>query len=508
MMSLQVDIKNRLTREEEELFSILKEVGKKMPSTTIRVVGGWVRDKLLGISSDDIDIMLDNISGEVFARHVTKFLKVRGPHLIKENPEKSKHIQTAKAYIPLSTGKIQEVDFAIARSEVYTATSRIPDIKPATAQEDAMRRDLTINSLFYNLNKDEVEDFTGKGIHDVRTSTIRTPMNPLKTFMDDPLRIFRTIRFAAQYKGKISNETYRAMSFPSIRDKINQKISKERIGTEISKMLKNPHPLRAIKLLKDTGLWNDIVVEALKGTCYEGKMASFDMDQNTPYHHYTLWQHTVRVIKNIMHIYEEADAAKRAVMILAALVHDLGKLYSGIQAASMAHPGTFTYYNHQEASADIALHILRYLKMGPYIKQVAGLAIYHMRPRQLLKKRGSDAPSLRRFIRQMKEHSLDWQDVFNLARADACSKTERIDKAEVQQYKSLEKRLRLLEEETITVPVLNGNEVMNILHIEPGPWMSTIMEFLKELRDKNPRITKKEAATLLKEKYLNSLSKL
>jgi len=501
-MSLNTTIKNRLSREEKELFSILKEVGRiKTPSTAIRVVGGWVRDKLLGIYSEDIDIMLDNISGEEFAHLVTKFLKVKGPHVIKKNPEKSKHIQTAKAYIRLSTGKVREVDFAVARAEIYKADSRIPEIKPATAEEDAMRRDLTINSLFYNLNRDEVEDFTGKGINDLLTNTIRTPSNPLKTFTDDPLRIFRAIRFAAKYNGKIVDETYETMMAPSLRDEIKQKISKERIGAEISKMLKNPYPMYAIRLLKDTGLLNDIIVEALKGTCYEGRMAPLDMDQQTIYHQYTLWEHTMKVVKCIIEKYKGAEKEKIMTMILAALMHDMGKLYSDIQATSITRPDNLTYYGHQKESAKIAKHILRFLKMGPYIEQVTGLATYHMRPYQFTKKVGNSPKSMRRFIRQMRERSLDWKDVFNLAVADTFSKTETIDGDVARQYKAAENKLKLLDEETTIKPVLNGNEVMQVLKIKPGPRMTEIMEFIKELRDENPEITKKQASEILKRKY-------
>ena len=210
-MTINTNISSSLTNDEREVFTILNNVvNKSTSSTTVRAVGGWVRDKVLGIPSDDIDIMVDNMSGEKFARLVTKYLDIKDPHVIVENPEKSKHVETSKTYIPLSSGKTQEIDFARARSEVYPPGSRIPDIQPATAPEDAMRRDLTINSLFYNINTGEIEDFTGKGIKDLVTMTIRTPENPAKTFSDDPLRIFRTIRFAAKYDGQIDPETYAA----------------------------------------------------------------------------------------------------------------------------------------------------------------------------------------------------------------------------------------------------------------------------------------------------------
>ena len=149
---IDTNIQSSFTSDEKDLFDTINSViEQESPSTNAFVAGGWVRDKLLGKSSNDIDIMVDNMTGEQFANLVTTQLGVKGPHVIQENPEKSKHITTAKAFIPLPSGNVQEVDFAQARQEVYRGNSRIPDIQPATPQEDASRRDLTINSIFYHI---------------------------------------------------------------------------------------------------------------------------------------------------------------------------------------------------------------------------------------------------------------------------------------------------------------------------------------------------------------------
>ena len=513
-MQVDTNIQNNLTKDEKELFSIIKRVIEKYtPSTQAFVAGGWTRDKLLGIPSDDIDIMLSNISGEDFAKLVTKYLKINDPHIIRENPEKSKHITTARAYIPLSSGKAIEVDFAQARSEIYHEDSRIPDLKPATPQEDAHRRDLTINSIFYSINDNKIVDYTGEGIKDLVTMTIRTPEDPLKTFKDDPLRIFRTIRFAAKYGGTIDPDTYKAMQDPSLRNEINQKVSKERIGTEITKMLKNPNPIIAIQLLKDTGLWQDIVTEALRGSPYEGKMAELNMEQQNIHHRLNVWGHTMEVAKHIMEQYDEADPEKRVTMILDALMHDIGKLYTDIQAPSKTVPGAISYHGHEKESQEIANHILRYLKMEPYIQQVAGLVQYHMRPHKFTEEGVGGIRAMRRFIRQMGEASLNWIDIFNLAVADAYSKDVIVDPQVIRQYQDLETKLQEallsmgpIKEGPEAKPILNGNEVMQILNIKPGPHMTEIMEFVKELKDENPNITKEEAAEKLKEKYQNGFS--
>ncbi len=502
---MEINTNIQLTPSEKEIFSILNNVvEKKSPNTTLRAVGGWVRDKLINTPSNDIDIMVDNMSGEEFAHLVTDYLGSKDPHIIKENPSKSKHVETAKAYIPLSNGSTQEIDFARARKEVYTDDSRIPKIEPATPQEDAMRRDLTINSMFYNLSTNKIEDLTGKGLSDMVTNTIRTPLNPLKTFSDDPLRIWRVIRFTAKYNGKIDPETLNAMKDPSLRNQIKQKISKERIGQEFTKILKNPNPQIAINLLKDTGLLQDIISDALMGTKYEGKMKELDMVQNNPWHELTVWGHTMQVVKHILEKYAETEDETKITIILAALMHDLGKLFVDIQAESISHPGSTSYHGHEKESKEITEHILSYLKMEPFIKQVSGLVRYHMQPHQL--NEDNNINSIRRFIRRMGEASLNWLDVFNISAADAISKSETIDTEVVQKYKDFENRLQeaflsLKPIKNKIQPILNGNEIMQILNIKPGTWMSEITEFVKEMKDKNPDITKEEAKELLISKY-------
>ena len=511
-MEIDLNIQNKFTEDEKELFSILRDVVYKYtPSTSIYLVGGFVRDLLMGKQSNDVDVMLSNISGEDFAKLVTKYMGIKEAHTIQGNPEKSKNITTSKAYIPLSSGKIQEVDFAQARSEVYRGDSRIPDIKPATPQEDAYRRDLTINSLMFDLKTNKIEDFTGNGIKDLLTMTIRTPEEPLKTFMDDPLRILRCARFAAKYNGKIDSETYQAMSNPILRDEIKKKVSKERMGAEIEKMLKNPNSEVAIGLLYNTGLMQDIIDESLRGTKYEGKMSPLNMPQNNLHHKLNLWEHSMQVVKNLLDMYPQMESEKKIVMVLAAIMHDLGKLYSEIQAESKTHPGSTSYHGHEDESGEIVSHILKYLKLEPLISSVSKLTQAHMRPHQFTEQEGGGIKALRKFIRQCGENSLNWLDVLNLATADALAKDINIDPLIISKYQDLEQRL---QEALVSLsptpdkpelkPILNGNEIMKTLNIKAGPHMKEMMEFVKELKDDNPNISKEEATQKLKEKFQNN----
>ena len=516
MPNVDANIHNTLTSDEKEVFSVIKNVIEKYtPSTEAFVAGGWVRDKLLGIPSNDIDIVLSNLSGEDFAHMLARELGLKNPHVIRSNPEKSKHVETAKMYVPLSSGTEQELDFARARSEVYNNESRVPtEIKPATPQEDASRRDLTINAIFYDISNNKVVDFTGQGIKDLISGTIRTPGNPLDRFFEDPLRVIRTIRFAAKYNGKIDPETYKAMMDPDIREKIvkmnvPKALAKERIGDEIVKILKNPNSDYALQLLKDTGIWQDIITQALTGTKYEGHMETLEMEQNNPHHLLTLWQHTMQVAKNLMANMPDLPEEKRVIMLLSTIMHDIGKLFKDIHTDSKSYPGRTSYIGHEMESREISEHIMRYLHMeSNMMKQVGLLARHHMRPHRFVEGPGGGGKAMRKFIREMGEKGLNWVDVFNIALADAQSKGMDIDPELTQKYRELESQLNEAmismqatpDKSTIT-PILNGHEIMQVLNIKPGAWMSELTEFVKDLMDENPDITKEEASQKLLERY-------
>jgi tRNA nucleotidyltransferase/poly(A) polymerase len=144
------------------------------------------------------------------------------------------------------------VDFVHLRSEAYTEDSRVPDAQFAPPAEDAMRRDMTINALFYNLHTREVEDFTGRGLDDLASGLVRTPLEPLQTFLDDPLRVLRVIRFACEFGFALDpaiDETVR--NNPAIRDAMARKVSRERVGIEVKKMLAGADPARALSLLAE-----------------------------------------------------------------------------------------------------------------------------------------------------------------------------------------------------------------------------------------------------------------
>jgi tRNA nucleotidyltransferase (CCA-adding enzyme) len=508
--------KIELNSDEKELFDILKKIISKVsPGTTLRVAGGWVRDKLLGKESDDIDFMVDNASGEKIARLIAKELNIAGPHVVEANPDASKHLETAGMKIPLSNGTVFDLDFAMARQEIYD-DSRIPEILPATPQEDAFRRDLTINSLFYNIMNDELEDFTGKGLNDLRNKTIRTPESPFKTFKDDPLRIFRTIRFVARYNGEIDPQTLVAMKNPQLISEIQNKVSKERIEQELSKTLKGPNPTVALKLLKETGIFQSIVNEAIKGSEFEGQMAPLDMNQNNPHHELTVWDHTIKVVENILDFYPNTDPEKRSVMILTALMHDMGKLYYKIHQEKEDRT---SYGGHEKASGKLAELILKYLKFNnKTVEQVSKLANHHMRIHMMDRDKNLEPEQkrlawMRKFIRKMLEDNVDAMDIMNHSIADSYSKsTKPVCDDIVEKYHLMKQQLiKSMEDSNVDqnqkkfTPVLNGREIMEILNISPGKMIGQALERVKDLMDENPSISKEEAAKIIKKEFLSKL---
>ena len=246
----------KLTKTEVKLKQLLLDASEYIgvleggQSPELRITGGWVRDKLLGVTSHDIDIGINSMTGFKFATLLKQYLEqpetqTIHPQIalgslakIEANPEKSKHLETVATQIMGF-----DVDLVNLRKETYSENSRNPTMVFGSPEEDAFRRDATINALFYNLQNAEVEDFTGRGLADMRNRIIKTPLAPFQTFQDDPLRILRCIRFASRLGYEIASEDVSAMKEESIKTALRLKISRERVGVEVSKMLNSIVPI-------------------------------------------------------------------------------------------------------------------------------------------------------------------------------------------------------------------------------------------------------------------------
>lgn len=287
-----------LTDDESNLFELLSQVTDEREITsTLRVAGGWVRDKLLSTPAFshsqtgerltskfqkpavqasmgrqgtklmfanededehqpvDIDIALDDMLGREFADHLNDYLQGHGRETVSvgvvlKNPEKSKHLETAT----MKVGSFW-IDFVNLRAEEYTQDSRIPDLmRIGSPAEDAFRRDLTINALFYNINTGQVEDWTGRGFDDLKRGIVATPLPPLTTLLDDPLRVLRSVRFAARLRFTMDDDLVKAATDERVRGALAQKVSRERVGGEVDLMLRSPDPVGAMRLLINLNL--------------------------------------------------------------------------------------------------------------------------------------------------------------------------------------------------------------------------------------------------------------
>ncbi|KAG2837311.1 hypothetical protein PC129_g3934 [Phytophthora cactorum] len=255
----------KLMPAEKQLFAFLLDVVAQPAAdgAVLRVAGGWVRDKLLGRDSDDVDIVLDSMTGRAFADLVNAYEMAQGRTaravgVIKANPDQSKHLETATMQIGESMGW---VDFVNLRSETYASEdNRIPTVEIGTPQQDAERRDFTINSLFYNLATKQVEDYTGRGIEDLKNGRLRTPLEPRVTFLDDPLRVLRAVRFGSRFNCTLEDDLRAAAQLEEVRVALIRKVSRERVGKELSGMLTGSaaHPERALRLLHDLHLCESV----------------------------------------------------------------------------------------------------------------------------------------------------------------------------------------------------------------------------------------------------------
>ncbi|KAL0063243.1 CCA tRNA nucleotidyltransferase, mitochondrial [Marasmius tenuissimus] len=219
-----------LTETEEKICELLDQCTEHLRKTKgihteCRIAGGWVRDKLLGSQSNDIDVALTDIMGYAFAEHLAEFAQAEGMTVgsigkIAQNPDQSKHLETATFRI-----LDRDIDLVNLRSEEYASASRIP---------------------------------TGVGLDDLKNAVVRTPLSPKETFIDDPLRVLRCIRFASRFGFDIVPEIVAAVQDPEIKEALVSKVARERAGEELSKMVKGRDPLRSIQLITSLGLYSSI----------------------------------------------------------------------------------------------------------------------------------------------------------------------------------------------------------------------------------------------------------
>lgn len=451
--------------QSNDLLDQIREVTKNTEfQGRLYLAGGYVRDKLLGRDSKDIDFLVTGgpSSGLEAAEFIARQL---GVFRAGSNPVIFPTYYTAKLTIPTESGS-QEVEFVAPRRETYTPGSRKPSVSSGTLEDDVTRRDFTINSLLENLHTGEILDVTGRGLKDLQTGVLNTTGDPGVIFGEDPLRILRAVRFAIKYQLKMPLYVIKAIKAHA--ESLNN-ISMERINSEISKILVLNQPSRAWELFRITGILKVILPE----------LQSLVRLRQNAHHHRDAFGHTLDVL----------DASSpELVRRLAALFHDIGKASTRTEKN-----GKIQFIGHDKIGADIARTALIRLKYPrAVINRVHALVANHMD----LKSAGPHATALkdstlRAFIYRV-GHNLE--DILDLIHADNLSHAE--GSAMPDQIKEIRKRLQGLDVNQIlhTQSVLNGDEI-RALGAE-GALIGKIKDRILDKTVRNPNFSRQEALNL------------
>jgi poly(A) polymerase len=403
------------------------------------LVGGAVRDELLGREhSNDFDIVLEGSSGEL-----ARLLFEKGASSIA--PVTYERFGTAMVQVEGAS-----IEIVTARRESYDESSRKPDVEPATLEEDARRRDFTVNTLMRNLHTQELRDPLGVGLSDLKDSVLRTPLDPKATFYDDPLRMLRAVRFRWQLGFEAAPDLYPGITMEKERLKI---ISMERIRDEFVKMLLLPEGDKALADLMDLGL---IEIFAPELADVAG------VDQGT-YHHLDVWEHSLLVVRNV----RMPDLTLK----LAALLHDVGKPPTRF----VDDEGNIRFFGHETVGADMTRVLLKRMKFSnDQIEPVALLVRNHMR----LGSSPTFSPSAaRRVIRDMGDHV---DRLLDLVEADANALKRGVRVLDLAPIRArIEEVSKATPRAELESP-LSGAEIMELLGLEPGAEVGRVKQMLVE----------------------------
>ncbi|MDQ2862400.1 MAG: CCA tRNA nucleotidyltransferase [Bacteroidota bacterium] len=456
---------------EEEIF-IFKTIAKSAEELNMPayIIGGFVRDKILGRSTKDADIVCLgdgialakktaqhlNLSSQVnvfktFGTAQIKVDKLSSPKFGRTNSEKSTFI-----YEPAF-----DIEFVGARKESYDHNSRKPEVEPGTLDEDRMRRDFTINTIAISLNKDDFGKLLDplNGIADIENKIIKTPLSPGETFSDDPLRMMRAIRFASQLFFNIRPETFEAIKVNAYRIKI---VSGERIADELNKIILTEKPSIGFDLLYKSGLLKIIFPQmvALAGAEYiDGKG------------HKDNFYHTLQVLDNI------APNTDDLWLRWAAVLHDIAK-----PATKRFEEGHgWTFHGHEVVGGRMVPKIFAQLKLpqNEKMKFVKKIVELHLRPISLTKENITDS-AIRRLLFDAGD---DIDDLMTLCNADITSKNKQKVQRFLSNFDMVSQRLKEVEE-TDKIrnwqPPITGEIIMKEFGLPPSRIVGDIKNAVRE----------------------------
>jgi len=431
----------------EQIFKMIGESADSL-SMEVYVIGGYVRDRFLNKESHDIDFVVLG-DAPIFARHLADQWGVENIVIYET---------FGTAMIPYH-GYILE--FVTARAESYQEDSRNPVVEKSDLKTDVMRRDFTVNTLAFGLNKNNFGQLVDllDGKKDLENKILKTPLDPIQTFFDDPLRIMRVIRFSAQLGFEIDPAVYQAIF--QVVDRL-QIISVERISEEFFKIMESPKPSLGLDLLKKTGILKVILPELdqLDIQDYEGHGSQ----------HKDVWQHTLKVLDRVSE--ESSDLAVR----LSALFHDIGKFVTREYREGKG----WTFYNHEFVGSKMIPSIFIRMRWPKDLgKKVKKLVYLHMRPIALTEEQVTDS-AVRRLIVKADE---DLDDLMLLTRSDLTSANPKRVAEKQEKFQFVLRRLAEVREKdqlrAFQSPV-RGDEIMTLAKLEPGKQVGHYKHLIEE----------------------------
>ncbi|MFH8793947.1 CCA tRNA nucleotidyltransferase [Streptomyces sp. NPDC017941] len=440
---------------------------------SLALVGGSVRDALLGRLGNDLDFTTDARPEDV--------LKIVRPwaDTVWEVGIAFGTVGCQKEALVDGAEQSFQVEVTTYRSEAYDRTSRKPEVSYGDSiEQDLVRRDFTVNAMAVALPEKVFIDPHG-GLGDLSERALRTPSTPEESFSDDPLRMMRAARFAAQLDFEVAPEVVAAMKAMSGRIEI---VSAERVRDELNKLILSAHPAKGLALLVDTGLADHVLPE----------LPALRLERDEHHRHKDVYDHTLIVLEQAMALETEGpDLTLR----LAALLHDIGKP----RTRRFEKDGRVSFHHHEVVGAKMTKKRMTALKYSnELIKDVSRLVELHLRFHGYGTGEWTDS-AVRRYVRDAGP-LLD--RLHKLTRSDCTTRNKRKATALSRAYDGLEERVaRLQEQEELDSirPDLNGNEIQEVLGVGPGPVIGKAYKFLLELRLENGPMERDAAVAALKE---------